>query len=75
MITKIGTVVANKMEKTVTVSVITMVKHPLYKKQIKKTKKFSAHDEIGVKAGQKVKIVETKPISKNVHFKVMEVLN
>lgn len=72
---KTGIVVSSKMQKTVVVKVSTKVKHRLYKKLITKTKKFKAHDEIGVKIGQKVKIIETKPISKDIHFKVMEVLN
>lgn len=74
MLTKVGTVVSNKMQKTVVVKVTTIVKHPLYKKQMKRTKKFKAHDEIGVHFGQKVKIVEIRPISKDVHFKVLEVV-
>lgn len=72
---KTGIVVSSKMQKTVVVKVSTKVKHRLYKKLITKTKKFKAHDEIGVKIGQKVKITETKPISKDIHFKVMEVSN
>ena len=72
---KTGVVVSNKMQKTVVVKVSTKVKHRLYKKLITKTKKFKARDEIGVKIGQKVKIIETKPISKDIHFKVMEVSN
>jgi len=72
---KTGVVVSNKMQKTVVVKVSTKVKHRLYKKLITKTKKFKAHDEIGVNLGQKVKIIETKPISKDIHFKVVEVSN
>ncbi|KKQ89698.1 30S ribosomal protein S17 [Candidatus Curtissbacteria bacterium RIFCSPHIGHO2_12_41_11] len=71
---KTGIVVSGKMQKTVVVKVSTKVKHRLYKKLITKTKKFKAHDEIGVKIGQKVKIIETRPISKDIHFKVVEVL-
>lgn len=67
---KIGVVVSDKMEKTVTVKVVTRIKHPLYKKFITRSKKIKAHDELGAKIGEKVKIVETKPISKDVHFKV-----
>lgn len=72
MQTKIGTVVSNKMPKTVVVKVINLTRHPLYKKQVKKFKKFKAHDEIGVAVGSKVKIIETKPYSKTVHYKVLE---
>ena len=71
---KVGTVVSNKMPKTVVVKVVSKVKHPLYKKPITKTKKFKVHDGLGVKVGQKVKIIETRPISKDVHFEVKEVL-
>lgn len=73
-VTKIGVVVSTKMSKTVVVKVEKYQKHPLYKKQIKKTAQFKAHDDLGVKVGQKVKIVETRPISKDIHSKVLEVL-
>ncbi|OGE10662.1 30S ribosomal protein S17 [Candidatus Curtissbacteria bacterium RIFCSPLOWO2_01_FULL_42_26] len=69
---KEGTVISNKMNNTVVVKVNSTIKHPLYKKLIARSKKIKAHDEIGVKIGQKVKIVESKPISGDVHFKVME---
>lgn len=72
---KVGTVVSDKMQKTVVVEVQFSVWHPFYKKQIKRTRKFKVHDELGVKVGQKVKIVETRPIAGNVHFKVLEMLN
>jgi len=72
---KIGTIISNKMDKTVVVKVSSRIKHPLYKKLITQTKKFKAHTDQNLKIGQKVKIVETKPISKNVHFKITEVLN
>ena len=69
---KEGTVISNKMKNTVVVKVDNTIKHPLYKKLITRSKKIKAHDEIGVKIGQKVKIIESKPISGQVHFKVME---
>ena len=69
---KEGVVISNKMKKTVVVKVNMKVKHPLYKKIIVKSKKFKARDEIGVVVGQKVKIAETKPFSKDVHFKVLK---
>ncbi|MBI2012665.1 30S ribosomal protein S17 [Candidatus Curtissbacteria bacterium] len=72
---KVGTVVSDKMQKTVVVKVISKTRHPLYKKLITKTKKFKAHDPIGVKVGQKVKIVETRPVAGGVHFKVLEVIS
>jgi len=70
-----GVVVSTKMQKTVVVKISSKVKHPLYKKLINKTIKFKAHDEIGVQKGQTVKIIETKPISKEVKFKVVEVVS
>ena len=69
---KEGTVISNKMNNTVVVKVNSTIKHPLYKKLIARSKKIKAHDEIGVRIGQKVKIIESKPISGQVHFKVME---
>lgn len=71
---KIGTVISDKMQKTVVIKVETRIKHPLYKKIITSTKKLKARDNLGVKVGQKVKIIETKPFSKEVHFKTVEVV-
>lgn len=60
-----GVVVSNKADKTITVKVERLVKHPIYKKIIKRSNKFAAHDpENRFKEGDAVKIVETKPISK-----------
>lgn len=70
----VGTVISAKMQKTVVISVSSTIKHPLYKKLIKRSQKFKAHDEKEVQVGDKVKIVETKPISKEVHFIVEEVI-
>lgn len=73
--TRIGKVVSDKMDKTIVVIVETMVQHPLFKKRIKKSKKFKAHDEnnqCGV--GDKVKIMETRPISKDKNWRVVEVI-
>lgn len=72
---KTGIVVSAKMTKTVVVEIKTKIPHPLYKKLINKSKKIKAHDEIGAKLGQTVKIIETKPVAKGVYFKVMEVVN
>lgn len=72
---KVGTVLSTKMQKTIVVKVDSTKKHPLYKKLIVTSKKIKARDELGAKVGQKVKIVETKPISADVHFKVMEVVS
>ena len=62
--TKIGVVVSDKMDKTCVVSVVSNVKHPLYKKVVKITKKFKVHDENNeCKIGDTVEIMETRPIS------------
>ena len=71
----IGTVVSDKMDKTVVVAIQDNVKHPLYKKIIKRTVKFKAHDEenaCGV--GDKVKIMETRPLSKDKRWRVTEII-
>lgn len=69
-----GQVISNKMTKTVVVKISTKVKHPLYGKLINRTSKIKAHDDMAAQIGQTVKIVETKPVSKDVHFKVFEVI-
>ena len=67
-----GVVTSDKMDKTVVVSVSRFVKHPLYGKFYKVSKKYKAHDEANVyKIGDTVEIVETKPISKDKRFKVI----
>ncbi len=67
-----GTVVSDKMDKTVVVSVTRFVKHPKYKKHIKKSKRYKAHDENNTyKVGDIVTIQETRPMSKDKHFKVL----
>lgn len=71
----IGEVISCKMQKTVVVKVETKIKHPLYKKLIKKTRTYKAHDDLGVKVGQIVKIQECKKYSKDVHFKILEAIN
>lgn len=62
------------MDKTATVEVERIVAHPIYKKRLKKTKKYQVHDELGAKEGQEVKFVATKPISKLKKWKVIEVI-
>lgn len=70
-----GTVVSDKMDKTVTVLVETHVKHALYGKRVKSSKKFKAHDEEGIaKTGDIVKIMETRPLSATKRFRVVEVV-
>lgn len=71
-----GLVVSNKMAKTVVVAVETKKVHPLYKKAIRLTKKYKAHDENNAcKIGDKVKIVETRPLSKEKRWRVIEVVS
>ena len=72
---KVGMVIGNKMKKTVTVLVERQVRHPLYKKIVKRRKKFLAHDEYEkCKIGDLVKIVETRPLSKRKRWRVQEIL-
>jgi len=72
----IGTVVSDKMDKTVVVKIEYNILHPLYKKYIKKTKKYKAHDENNeCKEGDQVKIVNTRPLSKQKFCRVVEILN
>ena len=73
--TKVGLVIGDKMKKTVTVLVERPVRHPLYKKIIKKRKKFLAHDEYEkCKVGDVVRIVETRPLSRRKRWRVLEIL-
>ena len=72
---RIGIVTSDKMDKTVVVKVEQMVKHPVYKKYIKRNVKFKAHDaDNACAAGDKVLIVETRPLSKDKRWKVREIL-
>jgi small subunit ribosomal protein S17 len=69
-----GLVVSDKMDKTVVVAVETKKVHPLYKKAIKVTKKYKAHDENNAcKIGDKVKIIETRPLSRDKRWRVTEI--
>ena len=72
---RMGTVSSDKMEKTVTVSVETVKQHPLYKKTIRTSKKYMAHDENNeAKTGDIVKIMETRPLSKNKRWRLVEIV-
>jgi small subunit ribosomal protein S17 len=72
---QIGKVVSNKMEKTIVVAIETYKKHNLYHKRIKVTKKFKAHDENNdAKIGDVVKIMETRPISKDKRWRLVEIV-
>ena len=73
--TKVGTVIGKKMTKTVTVLVERQVRHPLYKKTIRRRKTFLVHDEVDTcKVGDVVRIVETRPISKRKTWRVLEIV-
>jgi len=73
--TRTGKVVSDKMDKTIVVAVEDHVKHPLYKKIIKKTYKLKAHDEANAcKAGDTVKVMETRPLSKDKRWRLVEIV-
>ena len=73
--TAVGKVVSNKMEKTIVVAIEDSVKHPLYKKIIKRTIKFKAHDENNeCSIGHKVRIMETRPLSKDKRWRLVEIV-
>lgn len=73
--TRVGVVTSNKMDKTIVVAIKDNVRHPLYKKIIKRTIKLKAHDEQNTcNVGDKVKIMETRPLSKDKRWRLVEVL-
>ena len=72
---KVGIVVSNAMDKSVVVQVSYLVAHKLYKKRIKKSSKFMAHDEKNIcEVGDKVKIISTRPLSKRKRWEVAEII-
>jgi small subunit ribosomal protein S17 len=71
---KIGVVVSAKMQKTVVVAVERLVTHDVYRKRIKRTSTFMAHDDTGAKRGDRVRIQETRPLSKSKRWRVIEVV-
>ncbi|OIN59055.1 30S ribosomal protein S17 [Arsenicibacter rosenii] len=72
---RIGRVVSNKMQKSITVAVDRKVKHPMYGKFMHRTKKFMAHDENNeCQIGDKVRIMETRPLSKNKRWRLVEII-
>lgn len=72
---RVGNVVSDKMDKTVVVAVETFKMHPLYKKQMKKTTKFKAHDENNeCEIGDVVKIMETRPLSKDKNWRLVNIV-
>ncbi|GAB4245342.1 MAG: 30S ribosomal protein S17 [Saprospiraceae bacterium] len=73
--TRVGVVVSNAMDKTINVSVERRLRHPIYGKSVKKTKKFMAHDEKGeANVGDTVRIMETRPLSKRKRWRLVEII-
>jgi small subunit ribosomal protein S17 len=72
--TRVGIVVSNKMQKTVVVRVERRVQHPLYRKVVIRTEKFKAHDLIGCDEGDRVEIMETRPLSKDKRWRVTQII-
>ena len=73
--TRVGNVVSDKMDKTIVVAIVDSVKHPLYGKIVKKTYKLKAHDEQNVCAvGDRVKVMETRPLSKDKRWRLVEIV-
>ena len=73
--TRVGIVVSDKLDKTIVVAIRDNVKHPLYKKIIKRTVRFKAHDENNIAGiGDKVMIMETRPLSKDKNWRLVEII-
>ena len=73
--TRVGKVVSDKMDKTIVVAVVDNVKHPLYGKIVKRTYKLKAHDEENTcKSGDRVRVMETRPLSKDKRWRLVEVI-
>ena len=73
---EIGYVTSDKMDKTVVVSIVELVRHPLYSKAVKRTKKYKAHDENNAcKIGDRVRIGETRPLSKDKRWEVIQIID
>jgi small subunit ribosomal protein S17 len=71
---KVGTVTSDKMQKTVVVRVDRLVRHRKYRRYVRRTSKFMAHDEMGATVGDKVRIVETRPLSARKRWRVVEIV-
>ncbi len=72
--TRVGVVTSDKMAKTVTVTLTRRLAHHLYGKQVTRSKRVHAHDELGAKAGDTVRLMETRPLSKTKRWRVVEIL-
>ena len=71
---KVGIVSSDKMQKTVVVRVDRLVKHPKYRRYVRRTSKFMVHDEVGATVGDKVRIIETRPLSARKRWRVVEIV-
>jgi small subunit ribosomal protein S17 len=71
---KVGAVVSDKMQKTVIVRVDRLVRHSKYRRYVRRTSKFMAHDDLGASTGDKVRIVETRPMSARKRWRVIEIV-
>ena len=71
---KVGVVASDKMEKTCVVRVDRLIKHPKYRRYVRRTSKFMAHNEKGATVGDKVRIVETRPLSAHKRWRVVEII-
>jgi small subunit ribosomal protein S17 len=71
---KVGTVSSDKMQKTVVVRVDRLVLHPKYRRYVRRTSKFMAHDDLGATTGDRVRIVETRPLSAKKRWRVVEIV-
>ena len=73
--TRVGLVTSDKMDKTIVVSIVDNVKHPLYGKMVKRTYKLKAHDENNeCKVGDRVRVMETRPLSKDKRWRLVEII-
>ena len=73
--TRVGKVVSDKMDKTIVVAVVDNLKHPLYNKIVKRTYKLKAHDEENTcKIGDRVRVMETRPLSKDKRWRLVEII-
>jgi small subunit ribosomal protein S17 len=70
----VGIVTSDKMQKTVVVTVERLMRHPKYERVVKRRSKFMAHDELGARIGDKVRIMETRPLSRCKRWRVVEIL-
>ena len=73
--TRVGIVTSDKMDKTIVVAIVDNVKHPLYKKILKRTVRLKAHDENNAcKVGDRVEVMETRPLSKDKRWRLVEII-